>query len=168
MNGGGGETEKWSQQGGEHRHRAFLQWTAQPPGQGSGSKDVDKEVHRGVGAEAVIFFITILEMEIQRLPNLINLKMEHLIDPSPPGTKVIPIDFSDIDYCDSSGRPISFKACKSGGDLTEWYRERISGYPEDLAPFLAYKTMHPNKDFPRQKKKGGFSKMLGNFNIRLS
>jgi hypothetical protein len=107
------------------------------------------------------FHVVYYKMEIDRLPNIIDLKMEHLIDPSPPGEKVIPLDFRNLDYSDPSGRAITFRACKGMSDFTSWYRERLVGYPNELAPFLAYQTMFPHSKIPQNK--GSFSKQIGNY-----
>ena len=106
-------------------------------------------------------------MEYERFPNLINLKMEHLIDPSPPGERVIPIDFRHLDYCDASGRSISFRACQSPDALCDWYEEKTGSFPGFVAPYLAYRTIYPHLDFP-QKKKKGFFKQLGKYIVSFT
>jgi hypothetical protein len=97
---------------------------------------------------------------IDFIPNLTNLKLSHLIDPSPAGEKIIAIDFSNLDFEDSSGVPISFRACKTHEDLCDWYGERCDAFPSDLVPYLSYKTM--GKSIPT---KSGFFKKKGNFTL---
>ena len=103
---------------------------------------------------------------IECIPNLCNLEHHHLVDPSPPGEKIIPINFSSLDFSDGSGVDISFRACKSAEALGDWYAERCHQYPLDLVPYLVFKTMHPKAEVP-EKPKTGLFKRLGNYIINF-
>ncbi len=106
---------------------------------------------------------------IECIPNLCNLKMEHLINPSPAGEKIIPINFSNLDFEDSSGVEISFKACKTPEDLCDWYAARCDQYPWELIPYLVIKTMFPKSKITAKKSsKGAITKRTGNFTLTFA
>ena len=93
--------------------------------------------------------------------------MDHLIDPSPPGEKVIPINFRNLDFEDTSGVPFSFKACKSPEEICEWYGKQITQYPPELLPYLTFKTLYPKENIPKTTKKGFFTQK-GNFKLSFA
>ena len=93
--------------------------------------------------------------------------MDHLIDPSPPGEKVIPINFRNLDFEDTSGVPFSFKACKSPEEICDWYGERMSQYPPELSPYITFKTLYPLDSIPARTR-SGFYIDKGNFNLSFT
>ena len=98
-------------------------------------------------------------------PNLNKLKITHLKDPSPAGSKIIAIDQVNIDFCDNADIPFSFKACNTPQELIKWYNEhKCQHYFPEISPFITFKTIFPEKEFPipsKFHKKSGISFKVG-------
>ena len=112
-------------------------------------------------------------MEVDRIPNMTGLEIDHLIDPAPAGSRTEWIDFSKIDYNDRRQVPLSWKRLKTFDEACEWYSKACEGkYPDDIIPYLVKKSIEPamvkqqKKNAPRNMKPG-FMRRVGEFIVNF-
>ena len=99
-------------------------------------------------------------MDIECIPNMTGLTVEHCIDPAPAGAKTEWIDFSKIDYSDKREVPLSWKRIKTFAEACDWYAKECDGkYPDEIIPYLVKKSIEPAmvKEEKKLKKKKRFS-----------
>ena len=110
-------------------------------------------------------------MELAAIPNMINLKLHHCMDPAPSGEKTIAIPKGKLDYLGEEGVPLSWKSCKSFEDAVDWYREQLPFVNETVLPYLVRKTLYPSqkdKKTPKRKKpRPSFTRRHGNFRVKF-
>ena len=109
-------------------------------------------------------------MEIDRIPNMTGLNIEHCIDPAGPGEKTEWIDISRIDYGDSRDVPLSWKRIKTFEEACDWYGKECEGkYPPEIIPYLVKKCIEPAmvKEEKKKKKKDGFFRRMGEFVVKF-
>ena len=109
-------------------------------------------------------------MEVDRIPNMTGLEIDHLIDPAPAGCKTEWIDFSKIDYNDKREVPLSWKRIKSFDEACEWYSKECDGkYPDEIIPYLVKKSIEPAmvKQKKKKKKRFGLIRTLGEFIVKF-
>ena len=108
-------------------------------------------------------------MDIDCIPNMTGLEIEHFIDDAPAGSKTEWIDFSKIDYTDRREVPLSWKRIKTFEEACDWYANRCEGkYPDEVIPYLVKKSIEPAMVKEGKEKKGnGFFRRFGKFIVNF-
>ena len=113
-------------------------------------------------------------MDVERIPNLTNLKIEHCIDEAGAGEKTEWLDFSKINYTDKREVPLSWKCLQSFDEACDWYAKEMDGkYHPAIIPYLVKKSIEPamvrvKKKKTRNKKlRFSFFRRFGKFNIKF-
>ena len=109
-------------------------------------------------------------MDIDCIPNMTGLAIEHFIDDAPAGSKTEWIDIDKIDYLDKRDVPLSWKRIKTFEEACDWYSKECEGkYPDEIIPYLVKKSIEPAmvKVEKKKKKKGGFFKRMGEFIVKF-
>ena len=109
-------------------------------------------------------------MDIDCIPNMTGLTIEHLIDDAPAGSKTEWIDITKIDYGDTRDVPLSWKRIKTFEEACDWYSKECDGkYPDEIIPYLVKKSIEPAmvKEEKKKKKKGGFFRRMGEFIVKF-
>ena len=102
-------------------------------------------------------------MDLDCIPNMTGLTIEHCIDDAPAGSKTEWIDLAKIDYCDERDVPMSWKRIKTYDEACSWYAKECEGkYPDEIIPYLVKKYVEP-----KQKKRKGFFRQLGEFIVKF-
>ena len=111
-------------------------------------------------------------MDLDCIPNMIGLTIEHCIDDAPAGSKTEWIDFSSIDYSDKRDVPLSWKRIKTFEEACDWYSKECEGkYPDEIIPYLVKKSIEPAMVKPKKKRKKkkrySFFRTFGEFFVRF-
>ena len=108
-------------------------------------------------------------MDVECIPNMTGLRIEHLIDPAGPGERTEWLDFSKIDYNDKREVPLSWKRIKTFDEACDWYSKECDGkYPDEIIPYLVKKSIEParvkeEKKKKKKKKRFSFVRRFGEF-----
>ena len=108
-------------------------------------------------------------MNVDYIPNMTGLEIEHFIDPAGPGEKTEWLDFSKIDYNDKREVPLSWKRIKTFDEACAWYAKECEGkYPDEIIPYLVKKSIEPAMvKKKRKKKRFGFFRTFGEFVVKF-